>query len=59
LEDAAGTLSPNWAKSIGSSNTVDIDWLLVTFPGMGTEEEATLFLVAGCKTDGLVSLVSG
>ena len=30
LEDAAGTLAPDWSKSLGSSNPVDIGWLLFT-----------------------------
>lgn len=52
LGDVADTLVPEWSKSIGSSNTVDISRLLCTFLGLCTEVEATLFLVGGGKTDG-------
>ncbi|CAO2636384.1 Laminin subunit alpha-1 [Lemmus lemmus] len=51
LGDVAGTLVPEWSKSIGSSNTVDISRLLCTFPGLCTEVEATLFLVAGGSSE--------
>lgn len=54
LEDAAGTLAPDWSKSLGSSNPVDIGWLLFTYLCMDTADEATHFLVEGGKTDCLV-----
>ena len=38
---------------------MDIGWLLFTCLCMGTADEATHFLVEGCKTDCLVSLVRG
>lgn len=42
LGDVVDTLVPEWSKSIGLSNTVDISRLPCTFPGLCTEVGATL-----------------